>query len=141
MEIIEEIKKVWPDNLPLFVRLSITEWAENGWDVEESIKLAYILKNIGVDLIDCSSGGNIITQKISLKPLYQLPFSEAIRSTGILTATVGLISTREEIESILVNNQADMILLGRELIRNPYLILNETDVEWTGQYVRGKQRK
>jgi len=140
LQIVESIRTVWPENLPLFVRLSITEWAEGGWDVEEAVKLSSILKNRGVDLIDCSSGGNILTQNIVLKPLYQVPFAEAIRETGILTSAVGLITTKEEIETILENKQADMVLLGRELLRNPYFVLNETDEKWPLQYIRGKRR-
>ncbi len=141
LQIVESVKTVWPENLPLFVRLSITEWAEGGWDVAEAVKLSAILKSMGVDLIDCSTGGNIITQNIVLKPLYQVSFAEAIRKTGILTSAVGLITTKEEIETILENKQADMVFLGRELLRNPYFVLNETDVEWPGQYMRGKRRK
>lgn len=141
LQIVESVKTVWPENLPLFVRLSITEWAEGGWDVAEAVKLSAILKSMGVDLIDCSTGGNIITQNIVLKPLYQVSFAEAIRKTGILTSAVGLITTKEEIETILENKQADMVFLGRELLRNPYFVLNETDVKWPGQYMRGKRRK
>ncbi len=139
LQIVESVKTVWPENLPLFVRLSITEWAEGGWDVAEAVKLSAILKSMGVDLIDCSTGGNIITQNIVLRPLYQVSFAEAIRKTGILTSAVGLITTKEEIETILENKQADMVFLGRELLRNPYFVLNETDVKWPGQYMRGKQ--
>jgi 2,4-dienoyl-CoA reductase-like NADH-dependent reductase (Old Yellow Enzyme family) len=139
LQIVESVKTVWPENLPLFVRLSITEWAEGGWDVAEAVKLSAILKSMGVDLIDCSTGGNMITQNIVLRPLYQVSFAEAIRKTGILTSAVGLITTKEEIETILENKQADMVFLGRELLRNPYFVLNETDVKWPGQYMRGKQ--
>lgn len=139
-QIVESVRTVWPENLPLFVRLSITEWVEGGWDVAEAVKLSAILKSMGVDLIDCSTGGNIIMQNIVLKPLYQVSFAEAVRKSGILTSAVGLITAKEEIETILENKQADMVFLGRELLRNPYFVLNETEVEWPGQYMRGKRR-
>jgi len=104
LQIVESIRTVWPENLPLFVRLSITEWAEGGWDVEEAVKLSSILKNRGVDLIDCSTGGNILTQNIVLS-LY-IRFLCGIRSqTGILTSAVGLITTKEEIETIWRTNR------------------------------------
>ena len=94
-----------------------------------------------MDLIDCSSGGNIADAKMDVKPLYQVPFSEAIRKTGIRTATVGLITNQTQIEQILENNQADLVLLGRELLRNPYFVLhlNEKDQpQWPVQYRRAR---
>jgi 2,4-dienoyl-CoA reductase-like NADH-dependent reductase (Old Yellow Enzyme family) len=140
-QIIDAVQEVWPANLPLFVRLSATDWKENGWNVDETVKLCNLLKNKGVDLIDCSSGGNIFDAKMDVKPLYQVPFSEAIRETGIPTATVGLITNQAQIEQILENEQADLVLLGRELLRNPYFVLhlNEKDQpKWPVQYMRAK---
>ena len=141
LQIIDAVQEVWPTDLPLFVRLSATDWKENGWNVDETVQLCSLLKDKGVDLIDCSSGGNIFDAKMDVKPLYQVPFSEAIRKTGIPTATVGLITNQAQIEQILENNQADIVLLGRELLRNPYFVLhlNEKDQpQWPVQYMRAR---
>ena len=92
-QVIDAVKSVWPAENPLFVRISATDWTEGGWTIEESVKLAYILKDMGVDLIDCSSGGNVYNAKIPVSPGYQVPFSEAVRKTGILTGAVGFITT------------------------------------------------
>lgn len=143
LEIIEAIHQVWPSNLALFVRLSATDWKENGWNLNETIELCKILKTKGVDLIDCSSGGNIIDAIMPIKPMYQVEFSEAIRKTGIKTATVGLITTEEQINQVLGNEQADIVLLGRELLRNPYFVMNLSKDDpnrpaWTAQYLRAK---
>ena len=137
-EIITAVKTVWPDDLPLFVRLSATDWAEGGWNVEETVKLAAILKKSGVDLIDCSSGGNLVDQKILIGPGYQVQFSEAVRKTDILTSTVGMISSAEQANTILKEDKADLVLFGRELLRNPYLGLKTEGADWPEQYLRGK---
>jgi 2,4-dienoyl-CoA reductase-like NADH-dependent reductase (Old Yellow Enzyme family) len=137
--IVDAVKTVWDNDLPIIVRLSATEWAEGGWDIHDTVKLAEILKERGVDIIDCSSGGNIPTQQIQIKPLYQVPFAEAVRKTGIGVAAVGLITQPEEIERILQNKQADMVLLGRELLRNPYFPLNTAGMPFPEQYKRGKR--
>ncbi len=140
-QIIDAVQEVWPADLPLFVRLSATDWKENGWNVDETVQLCSQLKDKGVDLIDCSSGGNIFDAKMDVKPLYQVPFSEAIRKTGISTATVGLITNQAQIEQILENEQADLVLLGRELLRNPYFVLNlneKDQPQWPVQYVRAR---
>lgn len=143
-QVTEAVRKVWPDGNPLFVRISATDWTEGGWSLEESIKLAGILKDMGVDLIDCSSGGNIHDAKIPVAPGYQVPFSEAIRKTGILTGAVGFITTATQSESILQDEKADLVLLAKELLRNPYFALNAAgelgeDVEWPVQYLRAKK--
>lgn len=143
LEIVTAIQSVWPTDLPLFVRLSATDWAEDGWNLEETVKLCGILRKMGVDLIDCSSGGNIYNAKINLKPGYQITFSDAIRKTGILTAAVGLITTAEQITDVLENEQADIVLLGRELLRNPYFPILSTvktdhEIGWPTQYLRAK---
>src|ERR1035437_710798 len=123
LEIIAAVQTVWPVENPLFVRLSATEWAEGGWDINDSVELSRILHEQGVDLIDCSSGGNIATAKIPVGPGYQVPFSAEIKKTGILTAAVGLITSIEQINDILDTEKADMVLLARELLRNPYFAL------------------
>ena len=143
IQVTEAVRKEWPADNPLFVRISATDWSEGGWTLEESIKLAGILKAMGVDLIDCSSGGNIHDAKIPVAPCYQVPFSEAIRKTGILTGAVGLITTAGQAESILQEEKADLVLLARELLRNPYFALSAArelgeDVEWPVQYLRAK---
>lgn len=143
VEISQAVRSLWPQGLPLFVRISATDWYEGGWNIEEAVKLAAILKEIGVDLIDCSSGGNIADQKIVLGPGYQVHFAEAIRKTGILTGAVGLITTPQQAEDILNNGQADMILLGRELLRNPYFALQAArelgdSANWPVQYLRAR---
>lgn len=135
--IVDAVHSVWPDNLPLFVRLSATDWVEGGWNLDETVELSAILKNKGVDLFDCSSGGNIATAKIPLKPMYQVPFADAIRKTGIHTAAVGLITNQQDINSILENEQADIVLLGRELLRNPYFAL-QAGADFPEQYLRAK---
>jgi len=120
VEIIREVKEVWPERLPLFVRISGTEWVEDGWSLDDSIQLAKILKQEGVDVIDCSSGGNVSGVKIQLKPGYQIPIAEAIRKqAGIKTAAVGLITEPDHANSIVQNGSADFVLLGRELLRHP----------------------
>ena len=142
LEIVNAIKTVWPQNLPLFVRISATDWAEGGWNIGEAVKLSAILKQNGVDLIDCSSGGLVPYQKIILEPGYQVPFSETIRTkTGILTGTVGLITNALQAEAILENEQADLILIARESLRDPNFALHAAqllndDIEWPLQYKR-----
>lgn len=137
-EIVEAVQAVWPVDLPLFVRLSATDWTEGGWDLAQTIELAKILKGMGVDLIDCSSGGNISTASIPLSPGYQVYFSEEIRKTGIMTGTVGLITTHDYIAEILESDKADIVFLGRELLRNPYFGLKNEDSPWPAQYLRAK---
>jgi 2,4-dienoyl-CoA reductase-like NADH-dependent reductase (Old Yellow Enzyme family) len=142
-EVIAAVKTEWPDENPLFLRISSTDWTEGGWTIEDSVKLASILKKSGVDLIDCSSGGNVFNAKIPFVTGYQVPFSEAVRKTGIMTGAVGLITTAVQAESILRDGKADLILLGRELLRNPYFPLFAAkelgdDVGWPLQYLRSK---
>ncbi|HET7732952.1 MAG TPA: NADH:flavin oxidoreductase/NADH oxidase [Paludibacter sp.] len=138
-EIVEAVQTVWPAELPLFVRLSATDWAQGGWGTDETVRLCETLHKMGVDLIDCSSGGNIAAAKVPVGPGYQVPFAEAIRATGILTAAVGLITKPEQINSILEDGKADMIFMGRELLRNPYFLLKSApDITWPIQYLRAK---
>jgi len=143
LEVIRAVQSVWPAENPLFVRISSTDWTEGGWTIEESVKLASILIELGVDLIDCSSGGNVPDAKIPFGPGYQVPFSEAIRQTGILTGAVGTITTATQAESILTEGKADLIFMGRELLRNPYFPLSAAremgeDVTWPVQYLRAR---
>lgn len=144
LEVIDAVRSVAPKELPLFVRISASDWAEGGWDLDQSIQLASILKTRGVDLLDVSSGGLVPYQKIPVGPAYQLPFSSKIKKeAGILTATVGLITNATQAETILVNGDADLIAMARELLRNPYFPLQAADelrdsIEWPIQYERAK---
>jgi 2,4-dienoyl-CoA reductase-like NADH-dependent reductase (Old Yellow Enzyme family) len=115
------LREAWPEELPLFVRLSVTDWAEGGWDLPQSTELAKALKAVGVDLIDCSSGALIPGVKIPATPGYQVPFAEAIRrEAAIATGAVGLITEPAQAERIIASGQADAVLLARELLRDPY---------------------
>ena len=143
LEITAAVKTVWPAEYPLFVRLSATEWAEGGFEINDSVELSRRLKELGVDLIDCSSGGNISSAVIPVEPGYQVRFSEEIKKTGIMTSAVGMITTTEQITDILGNEKADMVFLARELLRNPYFTLISAhtigvDVTWPKQYSRAK---
>lgn len=143
LQVTEAVRSVWPDENALFVRISSTDWTEGGWTLEESIGLAYLLKNAGVDLIDCSSGGNIFNAKIPAAPGYQVPFAGALRKTGIMTGAVGLITSSNQAEEILREEKADLIMMGRELLRNPYFPLHAAkelgeEIQWPGQYLRAK---
>ena len=120
-ETVVRVRKKWPADLPLFVRISSTDWVENGWNIDQSVELARELKLLDVDLIDCSSGGNIATAKIPMGPGYQTPFAERIRNeAGILTGAVGMITSPVQAEHILRTGQADLVLLAREMLRDPY---------------------
>jgi 2,4-dienoyl-CoA reductase-like NADH-dependent reductase (Old Yellow Enzyme family) len=120
-EVAEEVRRYWPERYPLFIRLSSSDWNEDGWDIEQSIELARQLQPLGVDLVDCSSGGNIPGASIPLGPGYQTPFAERIRKEAeILTGAVGLITSPQQADHILHTGQADMVLLAREMLRDPY---------------------
>lgn len=120
-ETVEAVRAVWPERYPLFVRISATDWAEGGWDIEEAVVLAQQVKGLGVDLIDCSSGGAVPRAKIPLGPGYQVPFAERIRSeAGIQTAAVGLITEPWQANDIVAEGRADMVFLAREFLREPY---------------------
>lgn len=125
LEVINAVRAVWPERLPLAVRISATDWIDDGWDIEQSIELARRLRAHDVDLIDVSSGGLVPNVKIPLAPGYQVPFAERVRhEAGIATATVGLISEVEHAQAIIAQGQADLVLIGRELLRNPYWVLH-----------------
>ncbi|HSR12715.1 MAG TPA: NADH:flavin oxidoreductase/NADH oxidase [Thermodesulfobacteriota bacterium] len=139
------VRKAWPEPLPLFVRISCTDWVDGGWDLPQSIELCRRLKEIGVDLIDCSSGALVPETAMEIGPGYQTPFSEAIRrEVGIPTGTVGLITSAVQAEHILFTGQADAVFLGRELLRDPYWPLHaaaelKADIPWPKQYERAKR--
>jgi 2,4-dienoyl-CoA reductase-like NADH-dependent reductase (Old Yellow Enzyme family) len=144
IEILEAIQSVWPDELPIFVRISASEWSESGWTINDSVQLARVLKERGVDLIDCSSGGNVRGAKIETGPLYQVPFAERVKKdAGIMTGAVGLITTPQQCEEILQMGKADMIFLARQFLRDPYFPLHAAkelgvDIKWPDQYLRAK---
>jgi hypothetical protein len=121
LEVMHAVRSVWPQGLPLFLRISATDWVEGGWDLDQSVELAQRVRESGVDLIDCSSGGASPEQRIALGPGYQVPFAERIRrEAGILTAAVGLITTAEQAAEIVRAGHADLVLLARQFLRDPY---------------------
>jgi 2,4-dienoyl-CoA reductase-like NADH-dependent reductase (Old Yellow Enzyme family) len=144
LRIAEAVRKSWPDELPLFVRISATDWAEGGWDLEQSIELSKRLRALGLDLIDCSSGGLVPHAKVELGPGYQVPFAREIRRrAGIPTGAVGLITEAKQAEEIVAGGAADAVLLAREFLRDPYFPLRAArelgvDVTWPDQYLRAK---
>ncbi len=145
IEIINAVRQVMGEELPLFVRISATDWVPGGFTDEDAVQLAALLKSHHVDLVDCSSGGNSPLQKIPVAPMYQTPFAEKIKKeTGILTGAVGLITTAMEAEQILTDQKADLVILARQLLRDPYFPLHAAkelgaDVPWPVQYVRAKR--
>ncbi len=146
-ECVEAVRKALPERCPLFVRISATDWAEGGWDVEQSVELAGILKSLGVDAIDCSSGGNVERAAIPVGPGYQVPFSARIRKeAAIPTATVGMITAPAQADQIIRNDEADIALLAREFLRDPYwplLAARELGqtMSWPSQYLRAAPRE
>jgi 2,4-dienoyl-CoA reductase-like NADH-dependent reductase (Old Yellow Enzyme family) len=142
VEIVDAVRSVWPDPLPLFLRISATDWKEGGWDIEQSVELARRVRDRGVDLVDCSSGGAVADQKIAIGPGYQVPFAERIRrDAGIATGAVGLITEAKQADTIIRSGQADCVFLARELLRDPYWPLHAAQqlghtVPWPPQYVR-----
>jgi 2,4-dienoyl-CoA reductase-like NADH-dependent reductase (Old Yellow Enzyme family) len=146
LQVAQAVRKAWPSELPLFVRISSTDWAEGGWDVEQSIRLARRLRDMEIDLIDCSSGGNIRGAKIPLGPGYQVPFASAIRNeVGIATGAVGLITEPQQAEDILQRGDADAIIMARAFLKDPYWPLHAAhvlgvDFPWPIQYLRAKPR-
>ena len=145
LEIIAAVQTVWPAALPLFVRISASDWVEGGWTIADSVQLSMILKKKGVDLVDCSSGGLVPTATIPAGPSYQVPFAEVIKKqTGILTGAVGIITNAQQAEEILQQQKADCIVMAREHLRDPYFALHAAkalneDIEWPIQYVRAKR--
>ena len=125
LEVVQAVRGAWPHNLPLFLRISATDWVEGGWTPDESVELARRVGPLGVDLIDCSSGGSAAHAQVPLAPGYQVPFAERIRrEAGILTGAVGLITTPQQADEIIRSQKADLVLLAREFLRDPYFPLD-----------------
>lgn len=141
-EVIAAVRKVWPERLPLFVRISATDWVEGGWDLEQSIYAVQQIAPLGVDLIDCSSGGLDPRQKIPVKPGYQVPFAEKIRdNTNVRTGAVGMIEVSDMAGQIIRQGKADLVIFAREFLRRPYWPLEEASEigitpPWPAQYLR-----
>jgi 2,4-dienoyl-CoA reductase-like NADH-dependent reductase (Old Yellow Enzyme family) len=142
MEVTQAVRTVWPDSLPLFARISGTDWVEGGWDLEQSVELARVLARLGVDLIDCSSGGLVPGAKIPVAPGYQVEIAERVRREArIPTAAVGLITGAAQAEDVVRSGKADMVFLARQLLRDPYWPLHAgrelgANVVWPVQYQR-----
>ncbi len=140
------VREIWPSRWPVFVRISASDWKEGGWDLNQSIEFSKELAAIGIDLIDCSSGGMAHDAKIPAEPGYQVPFAEAIRREAkIATGAVGLITSAAQAEGIIAGGKADAVLLAREMLRDPYWPLHAAkelgaDVPWPKQYERAKQK-
>lgn len=141
-EIVSAIRRQWPERLPLFMRISATDWKEGGWDLEQAIELTKQIAPLGVDLVDCSSGGLVPDQKVVVGPGFQVHFAERIRrETGMMTGAVGLIETLEQVRDILATNQADLVLMARGFLRDPYWPLRAARelghrISWPAQYLR-----
>jgi 2,4-dienoyl-CoA reductase-like NADH-dependent reductase (Old Yellow Enzyme family) len=146
LKVAKKVKEVWPESFPLFVRISCTDWAEGGWDLDQSIHFCKRLKELGVDLIDCSSGGLVPDAVIPAGPGYQTPFAARIRGeVGIPTGAVGFITDPVQAEQIIATGQADVVIMAREMLRQPYWPLHaaralNVDIPWPNQYKRAKQR-
>jgi 2,4-dienoyl-CoA reductase-like NADH-dependent reductase (Old Yellow Enzyme family) len=144
LEVVASIQEEWPSDYPLFVRISASDWTAGGWTIDDSVKLAAVLKEKGVDLVDCSSGGNVPGAKIPVGPGYQVPFAEQVRrETSVLTGAVGMITTPEQADEIIQSGKADMVFLAREMLRDPHFALRaahtlKQDVKWPLQYERAK---
>lgn len=141
-EVVSAVRQVWPDRQPVFVRISATDWVRGGWDIDESIALAKQLAPLGVDLIDCSTGGNAAGAQVPLAPGYQVPFAARVKNEGgVPTGAVGLITTPAQADAIIREGQADCVLLAREMLRDPYWPLHAARelgaaISWPKQYLR-----
>jgi 2,4-dienoyl-CoA reductase-like NADH-dependent reductase (Old Yellow Enzyme family) len=141
-EIVAAVRSSWPERAPLFVRISATDWVDDGWDLQQSVELARSLKHMGVDLIDCSSGGNVPHAKVPVGPGYQTPFASQIRNAAeIMTGAVGMITSSVQAEQIIGTGQADAVIIARELLRDPYWPLRAArelgqSIAWPVQYLR-----
>ncbi len=146
LEVAQAVRGAWPLNLPLFLRISATDWVEGGWTPGESVELARRVRPLGVDLIDCSSGGSAAHAQVPLAPGYQVPFAERIRrEAGVLTGAVGLITTPQQADEIIRSEKADLVLLAREFLRDPYFPLHAAralgaEVDPPVQYLRAFPR-
>ncbi len=146
LDVVAATRAEMPENLPLWVRISATDWTEGGWTGDDSVRLAALLQEADVDLLDCSTGGNVARADIPVAPGYQVQFAEQVRrETGLPTGAVGLITEAQQAEDILAAGQADVVLLARESLRDPYFPLHAAqelgvDVEWPQQYERAKRK-
>jgi 2,4-dienoyl-CoA reductase-like NADH-dependent reductase (Old Yellow Enzyme family) len=145
-EIVAAVRSSWPKGAPLFVRISATDWVDGGWDIRQSVELARALKQLDVDLIDCSSGGTVPHAEIPVGPGYQTQFAEQIRcDTGIMTGAVGMITSPVQAEHIIATQQADAVVIAREFLRDPYWPLRaarklDQSISWPVQYLRAAPR-
>ena len=145
LQVAQAVRSVWPSSLPVFVRISATDWVEGGWDLSQSIHFCRLLREAGVDLIDCSSGGLVADAQIPSAPGFQVPFAAAVRrEANIPSAAVGLITSPQQAEQTLVCGDADAIFLGRQMLRDPYWPIHAAqclreDVPWPDPYARAKQ--
>lgn len=143
-EIIAAVRAVWPERLPLFLRISATDWTDGGWDIAQSVELARMVAPLGVDLIDCSSGGNVPRVRIPVEPGYQVPFAARVRHVAkIATGAVGLITEAAQADEIVRTGKADIVLLARAALRDPYFPLHAArrlgaEIRWPNQYLRAK---
>lgn len=145
LRVARTIRKEWPEKLPVFVRISATDWLPDGWDIDQSVVLAGKLREIGIDLIDCSSGFAVPGEQVPFGPGFQVPFAARIRAeAGIASGAVGLITEPAQAEQIVATGQADVVLLARQMLRDPYWPLHaakalHVDVPWPNQYLRAKE--
>jgi len=143
-EVVTAVRKVWPEKYPLFIRISATDWIEGGWTIEESVALTQVLRTLGIDLVDCSSGGVVPGARIPLGPGYQVQFAERIRrEAGVAAGAVGMITDPGQADAIISSGQADVVFLARQFLRDPYWPLTASralghDLQWPPQYERAK---
>jgi 2,4-dienoyl-CoA reductase-like NADH-dependent reductase (Old Yellow Enzyme family) len=146
LEIVDAVRRVWPESLPVVVRISATDWVSDGWDPDQSVALATLLRRRGVDLIDCSSGGAVPKAAVPVAPGYQVPFAARIRrEAGIATGAVGMITTAAQADEIIQSEQADCVLFARQMLRDPYFPLHAAqelgvEIGWPAQYLRAAPR-
>lgn len=142
LEVVQAVRRVWPEDLPVFVRVSASDWTDGGWDIEQTVELARRLNALGVDLIDCSSGGNVAGASIPVAPGYQVPFAARVRrEAAMATGAVGMITGATQADEIVQRGDADLVLLAREMLRDPYWPLRAAGelghkVSWPVQYLR-----
>jgi 2,4-dienoyl-CoA reductase-like NADH-dependent reductase (Old Yellow Enzyme family) len=142
LEVAQAVRNVWPERQPVFMRISATDWVDGGWDIEQSVELSRRVAALGIDLVDCSSGGNVASAQIPIGPGYQVPFAERIRRDAkIATGAVGLVTTSAQADEIIREGRADCVLLAREMLRDPYWPLRAARelghlAPWPVQYVR-----
>ncbi len=146
LEVVDAVRSEWPQDLPVFVRISATDWTEGGWSPDESVQLSRLFREHGVDLVDVSSGGNVPSARIPVGPGFQAPFAARIRKeAGIATAAVGMITEAMQADALIANGEADLVLLARELLRDPYWPVHAAEelkdaVSWPRQYLGAAPR-